>query len=91
MGAPQIKRHRRSAADRAFHDYGAARLVGKPVDLRQSKASALPERFRAEKRLENSRQDVRRNADTGIAHRECNEISLELFHLVALLEGNVLR
>src|SRR6516165_8549149 len=70
---------------------GAARLMGKAIDLRQSKTGAFPERFGREERLENPRQYVRRNADAGVCHRKGDEVSLKLIHRVALLKAHVSR
>src|SRR5262249_19113510 len=70
---------------------GAVRLMGKAIDLRQSETGTFAECFRREERLENPRQDVRRDADTGIHHRKGDEVSLKLIHPVALLQADVLR
>ncbi len=87
----QVDCDRRAAADRAGRNDGTPRLMRKAVDLRQSEAGAFPERLGREERLENSRQDVRCDADPGIGHRQGNEVSFELIDTVAFPQGDVER
>src|SRR5712691_6105759 len=58
----------------------------KSIDLRQSEPGAFPQRFGREERLKNSRQDVGRDADSGIGHRQGNE----LFFKVTLSADSVM-
>ena len=91
LPARQIDGDGCAAADRAGRNNGAARLMGKAVDLRQSETGAFPERFGREERLENPRQDVGRDADAGVCHRKGDEVSLKLIHRVAFLNAHVSR
>src|SRR5262249_32575309 len=61
----------------------------KAIDLRQSESSAFPQTFCREKRLKYSRQDVGCDADAGIRHSHCHEVSLELIHSVGFLQCDV--
>ncbi len=89
--ARQIDGDGGAAADRAGGDDGAPRLMRKAVDLRQSQAGAFPERLGREERLEDSGQNVRRDADAGIGHRQRHEVALKPVHPVAFLQGDVAR
>ena len=63
----------------------------KPVHLRQSQPGAFAQRLGREEWLENTRQNVRRDADTGVGHRQCDEVALKLIDSVAFLERDVAR
>jgi hypothetical protein len=65
--------------------------MGEAVDLRQAETGALAERLGREERLENPGQDIGRDSDAGVGHRQGDEVALELIDPVALLERDVSR
>src|SRR5262249_61170390 len=83
--ARQVDGDGSAAADRGGRNDGAARLMRKAVDLRQSETGAFTERFGREERLENPRQDVRRDPDAGICHRKGHEVTLKPTYRITLL------
>ena len=65
--ARQIDRDGGALAERARDLHGAAGLMREAIDLRQPEAGALADRLGGEERIEHLGDDVRRDADAGVA------------------------
>src|SRR4029077_6343847 len=89
VAARQIESRLRSLVDLAANTDGAARLLRETESLREAKTGSLVGTLGGEERLENPRQNFRRDAKPRVTDRNRYELAFDCLDGLGAVEGDI--